>query len=1194
MNDKKKLFIPRKLNSNDSRYTDHNNSQPMVDGVRINQYDYEGNKTGIWEEYFSNGKLSSKGSYVDGKEDGYWEVYHSNGQLHTNGNYNNGKIDGYWEYYWDNGNLHMKGNYKDGKEDGVWDFYNSNGNLWSKELYHKNGFIEKLPLTENKKLFIPRKLSVSDSRYSDHNNSQPIKDGVRINQYDYDGNKTGYWEYYYLGGELSSKGNYKDGKKEGYWESYYSNGNLYFKGSYKNGLRDGYWEYYYDNGDLYSNGSYVDGKYIKELPLTENKKLFIPRKLNKSDSRYSEWNNSQKLVDGVRINQYDYEGNETGYWESYWDNGNLSTKGSYVDGEEDGYWETYHYNNGQLSSKGGYKNGKRYGKWEYYWDNGNLHMKGNFKNGREDGIWEFYNSNGYLWSKELYHKNGFIEKLPITESKKLFIPRRLNKSDSRYSEWNNSQPMVDGKRINQYDYEGNMVGRWGIGDNYGGDTLDLIDIYFMVFGDTLNGDVDQNINDLISIIRDDIHDALDENGPLSDSHFDLTIKLNDESAIERLKDLYNDNPITENKKLFIPRKLSKNDSRYSDHNNSQPIKDGVRINQYDYEGNETGYWEYYYSNDQIYSKGNYVNGKEDGYWEVYYDNGQLGSKGNYVDGIKDGYWEFYWSSGRLQSNGNYKNGEFIDDSPITESNKMNNKYNMGNNEKILKSFETQTVLNSKIWDGDKLKTKIRTTLIAIGEEFHKSLEIDVPIEDIIFTGSLANYNWSQYSDVDLHVLVDFENFDDVDLIKKYFDAKKAIWNDNHNIKIKGFDVELYAQDVNESHTSTGIYSVMNDEWIVKPKIQKFEIDKVTIKKKVKEFQTEYNRIVDMFRGDNFNDTKKALDKIKDRIKKFRKAGLDKDGEMSTENLVFKTMRRTDLLNKIYELGIKTTDKEFTIETLDESNKKLFIPRRLNKSDSRYSEWNNSQPIKDGVRINQYDIEGNKTGYWEEYYSDGNLYFKGSYKNGLRDGYWEYYYDNGKLWYKGEYKNGKADGYWETYFDNGKIWVKSNYVNGSRDGYWVWYYEDGGVYSTELFKDGDLVEILDESEIKKDSDDVSNILKNFKENFGLDIGFLMSFGSGINALLRNITLLIKDYTIQSLTSFEMMNLAIAMVVVYLRKNKSLQGFKNEMLSIVAFTTLMPAYSDVINSLLGNVDFIDAFTTIIKSASVYTLLTHFKNK
>jgi antitoxin component YwqK of YwqJK toxin-antitoxin module len=110
-----KIFIPRKLSSNDSRYTDHNNSQPMVDGKRINQYNIDGNKEGYWEIYWENGNLDYRGNYVAGKEDGIWESYFSNGEFYSKGFYVAGKKYGYWEFYNSNGDLGSKGNYVDGK-----------------------------------------------------------------------------------------------------------------------------------------------------------------------------------------------------------------------------------------------------------------------------------------------------------------------------------------------------------------------------------------------------------------------------------------------------------------------------------------------------------------------------------------------------------------------------------------------------------------------------------------------------------------------------------------------------------------------------------------------------------------------------------------------------------------------------------------------------------------------------------------------------------------------------------------------------------------------------------------------------------------------------------------------------------------------------------------------------------------------
>jgi GH24 family phage-related lysozyme (muramidase) len=126
--------------------------------------------------------------------------------------------------------------------------------------------------------------------------------------------------------------------------------------------------------------------------------------------------------------------------------------------------------------------------------------------------------------------------------------------------------------------------------------------------------------------------------------------------------------ITEDKKkLFIPRKLSKNDSRYDNWNKDQPIKDGVRINQYNPVGEEQGYWEIYDDNNVVISKGHYIKGNRDGIWEYYYWNGELECKGSYKNGKGDGIWEFYSSNGELEYKGLYKNGDKVKTLPLSES-----------------------------------------------------------------------------------------------------------------------------------------------------------------------------------------------------------------------------------------------------------------------------------------------------------------------------------------------------------------------------------------------------------------------------------------------------------------------------------------------------------------------------------------------
>jgi antitoxin component YwqK of YwqJK toxin-antitoxin module len=69
---------------------------------------------------------------------------------------------------------------------------------------------------------------------------------------------------------------------------------------------------------------------------------------------------------------------------------------------------------------------------------------------------------------------------------------------------------------------------------------------------------------------------------------------------------------------------------------------------------------------------------------------------------------------------------------------------------------------------------------------------------------------------------------------------------------------------------------------------------------------------------------------------------------------------------------------------------------------------------------------NDKGYWEQYYSNGNLLSKGNFINGERDGYWECYHSDGVLWYKGNFLNGEFFGYRELYND-GKIKGKEFYL-----------------------------------------------------------------------------------------------------------------------------------------------------------------------
>lgn len=243
---------------------------------------------------------------------------------------------------------------------------------------------------------------------------------------------------------------------------------------------------------------------------------------------------------------------------------------------------------------------------------------------------------------------------------------------------------------------------------------------------------------------------------------------------------------------------------------------------------------------------------------------------------------------------------------------------MGEFTKILKSFSLQDTLNPKIWENSddiessKLKTKVRGALMKIAEKFIDYLGDEVFVEDITLTGSLANYNWSEYSDFDLHIIIDFKQYGKESKVhKELFDARKFIFNESHNIKIYGYDVELYAQDSEEEHTSSGLYSVMNDEWLHKPKKETPEVDKKILVQKIDSW---IEKIEKTIKDSEENDGEK-LETLKSKIKEYRKSGLEKEGELSYENLVFKFLRRSGHIEKLFNALNKETDKELSVETM---------------------------------------------------------------------------------------------------------------------------------------------------------------------------------------------------------------------------------------------------------------------------------------
>jgi DNA-binding Lrp family transcriptional regulator len=230
-----------------------------------------------------------------------------------------------------------------------------------------------------------------------------------------------------------------------------------------------------------------------------------------------------------------------------------------------------------------------------------------------------------------------------------------------------------------------------------------------------------------------------------------------------------------------------------------------------------------------------------------------------------------------------------------------------------KSFRVKDELNPKIWDDFKIDDEVRENLLKIAEDFYASTDLEADVEDIILTGSLANYNWSEkYSDYDLHILIDFTNVNDaVELVKKYVDSAKSIWNKEHDIKIKGYEVEVYIQDVSEPHKSTGVFSLLNNKWNVKPEEFDFEPDEDMIAEKGKSVMMMVDELEEQVDEDKYDAFMEKVQKVWEKVKNYRKSGLESEGgELSMGNLVFKFLRRNGYIGKIIELKRKSYDNQF--------------------------------------------------------------------------------------------------------------------------------------------------------------------------------------------------------------------------------------------------------------------------------------------
>lgn len=238
----------------------------------------------------------------------------------------------------------------------------------------------------------------------------------------------------------------------------------------------------------------------------------------------------------------------------------------------------------------------------------------------------------------------------------------------------------------------------------------------------------------------------------------------------------------------------------------------------------------------------------------------------------------------------------------------------------LQDLREKSFLEPNLWSRNgKLDFEARINLLRIAKDFFDGLGlIKSALVDVQLTGSLASLSWSKHSDLDLHIILDFRKIPaDQDISERYFDAIKNLWNEQHQVMIKGYEVEMYVEDMDKQHVSNGLYSLIKGSWLeipIKEPIRSYE-DLDVISKADRWMSMVEQEVFEPFSLGDYDRSVKSASRISKKFKKWRKCGLDSSGINSVENLAYKLLRRKKYLAGIRVLSKVAYDQMVSVDLL---------------------------------------------------------------------------------------------------------------------------------------------------------------------------------------------------------------------------------------------------------------------------------------
>ncbi len=269
--------------------------------------------------------------------------YFDNGNIKRTYHYDEeGRLNGPWKSYYENGQAEKTGTYKSGIPVGEWETYRINGMIWKKYFYEgqKNQFKEIIIYHDNGNVAVKQEYNETG--------------GLAVNQdYDLNGNII----------EEIGTGTYK-------WQNYHEGGCVKRTEEYLNGQKNGEWKYFNYCGILSCIETNDNGKTLSQTYFYEDGK-----------------------IEKLQL----YNNNILTESKEYFENGQLCSIKTYIDGYNDGEWKWY-YENGQLLSIQEFEKNRKVGEWKWYYENGQLKNITNWRKGRS----LYYDENGNLLKKEKF------------------------------------------------------------------------------------------------------------------------------------------------------------------------------------------------------------------------------------------------------------------------------------------------------------------------------------------------------------------------------------------------------------------------------------------------------------------------------------------------------------------------------------------------------------------------------------------------------------------------------------------------------------------------------------------------------------------------------------------------------------------------------------------------------------------------